>query len=67
MSLGILRLQEGLDYSEYNDIEEILEVPASNGKKSRRPSFLRPDMSDGMIRNASSAQLSQGNFEALRI
>lgn len=61
MSLGILRLQEGLDYSEYNDIEEITEPPpATNGKKSRRPSFLKPDMGDEMTRNVSSAQLSQG-------
>lgn len=59
LSLGILRLQEGLDYSEYNDIAEIAEPPATNGKKSRRPSFLKPE-SDGIPRNASSAQLSQG-------
>uniref|UniRef100_T1DFY4 Putative Na/K/Cl transporter n=1 Tax=Cupiennius salei TaxID=6928 RepID=T1DFY4_CUPSA len=60
MALGILRLQEGQDYSEFNDIEEICEPPAAaNGKKGRRPSLLKPDMGDGMTRNASSAQLSQ--------
>lgn len=64
MSFGILRLQEGLDYSEYNDMEEIYEPPPpeTNGKKSRRPSFLKPDMGDDLTRNVSSAQLSQGNF-----
>lgn len=62
MSVCILRLQEGLDYSEYNDIEDICELPAANGKKgSRRPSLLRPDMGDDLPRNASSAQLSQGD------
>lgn len=60
LALGILRLQEGQDYSEYNDIEEIPEPPAVNGKKgSRRPSLLKPEMGDDMTRNASSAQLSQ--------
>ncbi|XP_054715236.1 solute carrier family 12 member 2-like [Uloborus diversus] len=58
MSLGILRLQEGLDYSEFNDIEEITELPQTNGKKSRRPSLLKPEL-DGFPRNASSVQLSQ--------
>lgn len=59
MSLGILRLQEGLDYAEYNDIDEIVEPPVSNGKKAaRRLSFLKPE-GDGLPRNPSSAQLSQ--------
>ncbi|GIY74663.1 solute carrier family 12 member 2 [Caerostris extrusa] len=59
MSLGILRLQEGLDYSEYNDVDEITEMPLSNGKKSRGSSFLKPDGNEDLPRNASSAQLSQ--------
>lgn len=59
MALGILRLQEGLDYSEYNDMDEITEIPVSNGKKSRGPSFLKPDLNEGLPRNTSSAQLSQ--------
>ncbi|XP_055947587.1 solute carrier family 12 member 3-like [Argiope bruennichi] len=59
LALGILRLQEGLDYSEYNDMDEVPE-PISNGKRSRGPSLLKPDQqSDGIPRNPSSAQLSQ--------
>ncbi|XP_071039917.1 solute carrier family 12 member 2 [Parasteatoda tepidariorum] len=60
LSLGILRLQEGLDYSEYNDIEDVAELPATNGKKARRLSFLKgTEQGEGMTRDPSSAQLSQ--------
>ncbi|XP_076339954.1 solute carrier family 12 member 2-like isoform X4 [Tachypleus tridentatus] len=62
LSLGILRLQEGLDYSEYIDTEEIGAVDAS-GKgtvSSVPPGFDRDPSYADFPRNVSSAQLSQG-------
>lgn len=57
MSLGILRLQEGLDYSQYVDLEEI-SAPIVNGKGTK--SGMEKESSNaGFPRNISSAQLSQ--------
>lgn len=60
LSLGILRLQEGLDYSQYNDIEDISSIPMENGKKGGA-ALLKSELSESSFpRNISSAQLSQG-------
>ncbi|XP_067144436.1 solute carrier family 12 member 2-like isoform X2 [Centruroides vittatus] len=57
MSLGILRLQEGLDYSQYTDLEEFA-APVVNGKGSK--AGMEKEMANtGFPRNVSSAQLSQ--------
>ncbi|XP_067144438.1 solute carrier family 12 member 2-like isoform X2 [Centruroides vittatus] len=57
MSLGILRLKEGLDYSEYADAEE-LAIPITNDKSSSFPVQIGiPENTIG--RNISCSQLSQ--------
>lgn len=57
MSLGILRLKEGLDYSEYADAEE-LAIPITSDKNSFFP--LQTGVSENTIgRNISCSQLSQ--------